>query len=241
MDKNHYAVHDGKNPGLYDSWPNAKAQVDGKPGNCYEKVDPSGEAPDKKYVVHEGSKPGVYDSWPQAHAQVTGYPGSDFERVKSSIYGSTEESKQEAYSCKNHLQQEYGVQHTHPHTPPKYANPELDEEKMDKKYAVHEGKIPGIYNSWNEAKQQVSGYSGACHEKVSSSGEPSEKQHVVYEGRNKGIYDSRSDAHSQVVGHPGADYERARSSSEANSKYDSYLKTQGSSNNKSSKQGGSYN
>ncbi|KAF6138120.1 hypothetical protein GIB67_033534 [Kingdonia uniflora] len=31
-------------------------------------------------------------------------------------------------SCKTPFQQEYGVQHTHPHTPPKYAKPELGEE-----------------------------------------------------------------------------------------------------------------
>ncbi|KAF6143098.1 hypothetical protein GIB67_041166 [Kingdonia uniflora] len=215
MDKNHYAVHDGKNPGLYDSWPDAKAQVDGQPGNCYEKVDPSGEAPDKKYVVHEGSKPGVYDSWPQAHAQVTGYPGSDFERVKSSIYGSTEESKQEVCEI-------------------------LEYRKMDKKYAVHEGKIPGIYNSWNETKEQVSGHPRACYEKVSPSGAPAKKSYVVYEGRNPGVYYSWPAAHSQVVGHRGADYERARSSSDARSKFDSYSSTQGSSNNKSSKEGRSY-
>ncbi|KAF6171596.1 hypothetical protein GIB67_018120 [Kingdonia uniflora] len=32
------------------------------------------------------------------------------------------------YPCKKPIQQGYDVQHTHPHTPPKYAKPELDEE-----------------------------------------------------------------------------------------------------------------
>ncbi|RVU55574.1 viroplasmin family protein [Anaerosphaera multitolerans] len=34
-------------------------------------------------------------------------------------------------------------------------------------YAVKKGKAPGIYNTWDECKEQVSGYSGAIYKKFS--------------------------------------------------------------------------
>jgi ribonuclease HI len=37
-----------------------------------------------------------------------------------------------------------------------------------KYYAVKNGKIPGIYTSWNECKEQVSGYSGAVYKSFTS-------------------------------------------------------------------------
>ena len=32
---------------------------------------------------------------------------------------------------------------------------------MSKIYAVRKGKIPGLYNTWDECKAQVDGFSGA--------------------------------------------------------------------------------
>ncbi|PIA47606.1 hypothetical protein AQUCO_01400321v1 [Aquilegia coerulea] len=78
-----YAVHDGRKPGLYDTWPEAKAQVEGYLGNCHEKVQPSGEPFTKPYVVKDGREPGVYDSWRDTHQQVVGYPGASYEKANS--------------------------------------------------------------------------------------------------------------------------------------------------------------
>lgn len=35
-------------------------------------------------------------------------------------------------------------------------------------YAVKKGRTPGIYMSWKECEQQVSGYPGAIHKKFDS-------------------------------------------------------------------------
>jgi len=35
-------------------------------------------------------------------------------------------------------------------------------------YAVRKGRIPGVYSTWAEAEQQVTGYSSACFKKFSS-------------------------------------------------------------------------
>ncbi|KAL5714548.1 ribonuclease H [Ranunculus cassubicifolius] len=78
-----YAVYEGRNPGVYDTWQEAKAQVDGYSRNCHEKVQPSGESYSKPYVVYDGNKPGVYDNWRAAHSQVSGYPGARYEKSRS--------------------------------------------------------------------------------------------------------------------------------------------------------------
>lgn len=40
---------------------------------------------------------------------------------------------------------------------------------MKKKYyAVKKGKVPGIYETWNEAKAQVDGFSGAVYKSFST-------------------------------------------------------------------------
>ena len=35
-------------------------------------------------------------------------------------------------------------------------------------YAVHKGKVPGVYSTWNECKSQVDGFSGAKYKKFGS-------------------------------------------------------------------------
>ncbi|KAL5728163.1 hypothetical protein ACHQM5_001276 [Ranunculus cassubicifolius] len=90
---------------------------------------------------------------------------------------------------------------------------------MSKKYAVYEGRNPGTYDTWKEAKAQVDGYSGNSHEKVQPSGQPYSKPYVVYDGNKPGVYDNWRDAHSQVARYPGARYEKTRSFGEAESKF----------------------
>lgn len=38
-------------------------------------------------------------------------------------------------------------------------------------YSVAKGKIPGIYNTWNKAKEQINGYSGAVFKKFNTMNE----------------------------------------------------------------------
>lgn len=39
---------------------------------------------------------------------------------------------------------------------------------MSKFYAVAKGYVPGIYETWDEAKKQVNGFPGAKHKKFST-------------------------------------------------------------------------
>ncbi|PIA59266.1 hypothetical protein AQUCO_00400275v1 [Aquilegia coerulea] len=95
------------------------------------------------------------------------------------------------------------------------------------KYVVHEGHKPVIYYSWPEARAQVEGYSGNCHEQVQPSGEAYRKPYVVTGGRQDGVYGSWRDAHAQVSGYSGGHVEKAKSFGEAESKFQA---SQGSSN-----------
>ncbi|KAK9162379.1 hypothetical protein Syun_003281 [Stephania yunnanensis] len=80
--KKYYEVSKGRNPGTYETWEEAKAQVEGYSGNCHQKVDSNGRADTKPYVVYEGAKPGVYTSWKDAHSQVSGYSGAQYRRAR---------------------------------------------------------------------------------------------------------------------------------------------------------------
>ena len=55
---------------------------------------------------------------------------------------------------------------------------------MAKFYAVKKGKQPGIYQTWDECKQQVHGFSGAVYKSFSSLQEAQdflvEKKDVIF-------------------------------------------------------------
>ncbi|KAK9096145.1 hypothetical protein Sjap_021642 [Stephania japonica] len=190
-----YAVYEGRNPGVYDTWREAEAQVRGYSGNCHQKVDSYGRADPKPYVVYEGAKPGVYPSWKDAHSQVSGYPGAHYQRADNFTDAANK-------WCDHKCSQTQAM--------------------ADKnKYVVHKGRAPGMYNTWGETNDQVRGYPGNCHEKVdSNTGTPSGNKHyVVYDGAKPGVYDNWHDTHDQVSGYSGKQYEKAKSPEDAVNKW----------------------
>ncbi|KAI8943369.1 hypothetical protein NX059_001383 [Plenodomus lindquistii] len=87
-----YAVKVGRKPGVYQSWPEAYAQVDGFKDPVYKKFDSyaeaeamvkgtsstgpkSGKAKTKFYGVAVGHVPGVYTDWSEVQAQIKGATG----------------------------------------------------------------------------------------------------------------------------------------------------------------------
>ena len=90
--------------------------------------------------------------------------------------------------------------------------------KKPKFYVVWRGTKPGIYNTWNAAKRQIDGYSGAQYKSYESKAEaerafanPKQAQqqiksqkktvyYVIWPGRTPGIYTDWESTQKQIVG-----------------------------------------
>lgn len=112
-------------------------------------------------------------------------------------------------------------------------------EKDSKYYAVQQGRNPGIYDSWNAAREQVDGYKGAVHQSFKSPDDAStftystrqntvtgETQSMGYQGKaggsygvrngvQQGVYDNWAQAEDNVRGYPGAEHQRFNNSDQA--------------------------
>ena len=82
-----YAVLKGRTPGLYTSWDECKAQVDGFASALYKGFPDEASAKEylnmteekgKFYAVHKGRVPGVYLDWDTCKEQVNGFPGAQY-------------------------------------------------------------------------------------------------------------------------------------------------------------------
>lgn len=82
-----YAVLKGRKPGLYMSWDECKAQVDGFAGAQYKGFPDEASAKEylnvteekgKFYAVHKGRVPGVYLDWDTCKEQVNGFSGAQY-------------------------------------------------------------------------------------------------------------------------------------------------------------------
>ncbi|CAA3005449.1 Hypothetical predicted protein [Olea europaea subsp. europaea] len=93
-----WVVFVGRRPGIYNTWGEAKTQVEGFPNNCHESYDKRKDAendlrafrtggPSPKrgnvYVVFVGHKPGIYSSWYEAKKQVDGFLNNSFRAFKT--------------------------------------------------------------------------------------------------------------------------------------------------------------
>ena len=100
----YYAVRNGHNPGIYNSWPDCQAQVNGFSNPVFKKFSTqeaaiqfiqgsttslsssSAARPPKRsevcfyYAVQKGRKPGIYHTWAECQAQVNGFPGPIFKK-----------------------------------------------------------------------------------------------------------------------------------------------------------------
>ena len=89
-------------------------------------------AKNKFYAVLKGRTPGLYSSWDDCKAQVDGFPGAQYK-------GFPDEASAQAYLG---VTEEKGVF-----------------------YAVHKGRVPGVYLDWDICKEQVNGFPGALYKR----------------------------------------------------------------------------
>ncbi|SMR63049.1 unnamed protein product [Zymoseptoria tritici ST99CH_3D1] len=94
------------------------------------------ETAPKFYAVRVGKEPGIYHSWAECLDQVRGFPKAMFKSFTSL----TDAEK----FVKN-------------------ENVEGGETKVTKWYGVHAGRVPGVYTSWQEVLDQITGWKGPKH------------------------------------------------------------------------------
>lgn len=98
----------------------------------------------KYYAVKNGRKPGIYTSWDECKEQVEGYPKAEYKSFK--LLADADE----------------------------YMNGISNKKESTsdgKYYAVKNGKIPGIYLSWDSCREQTDGYPGAKYKSFLSAEE----------------------------------------------------------------------
>lgn len=118
----------------------------------------------KYYVVRVGKRTGIFNTWESCHRQVDKYPGAIFK------------------SFTNYLEAKawFEGEDTRPFTSDPIIHPDdmpaplLNSKQYPNSvqilYVVREGVIPGIYETWEECRKQVHGYSHAkykvCHSRA---------------------------------------------------------------------------
>lgn len=101
----------------------------------------------KYYAVRKGRKPGIYFTWDETTHQVYGYKNAEYKS-----FTSLEEAEQFMRSGNSF----------NSITSKKKSN------KTKKYYAVKQGREPGIYNTWEDAHEQILNYKNAMFKSFSS-------------------------------------------------------------------------
>ncbi|CAA2969779.1 Hypothetical predicted protein [Olea europaea subsp. europaea] len=93
-----WVVFVGRRPRIYNTWGEAKTQVEGFPNNCHKSYDKREDAENdlrafctggpsptrgKVYVVFVSRKPGIYSSWYKAEKQVDRFRNNSFRAFKT--------------------------------------------------------------------------------------------------------------------------------------------------------------
>lgn len=100
----------------------------------------------KYYVVWRGRNIGIFHSWEECQKQVTGIAGARFKSFD------TQKEAEFAFKNEAHVR----------------ANAAAAKEKSERFYVVWRGHEPGIYDDWNLAKDQISGFIGAQYQTFGS-------------------------------------------------------------------------
>lgn len=117
-----------------------------------------------------------------------------------------------------------------PSIPPQTAGSKRKRESAAKFYGVRIGKTPGIYRSWNECLQQVTGFPKAAYKSFSTLTEASDyvagedsldgtgkvvKWYGVQAGRQPGVYTKWQDVMDQITGWKGPKHKAFKTKAEA--------------------------
>ena len=86
-----YAVYEGRQRGIFGTWKEARAQIQGYPGAIYKKLHSRAEAEAwlqeyqqrSVFAVHKGRKRGIFATWPEALKQVKDYPQAVYKKLGS--------------------------------------------------------------------------------------------------------------------------------------------------------------
>ncbi|KAF2478850.1 ribonuclease H [Neohortaea acidophila] len=111
----------------------------------------------KFYAVRVGKAPGIYHSWADCLDQVRGYPNASFKSFASLT--DAEAFLSNGSAARNGSQSG----------------------NNGKFYAVREGRVPGVYGSWAEVLEQITGWRAPKHKVFDSR---AEAELFVKEGRN---------------------------------------------------------
>ena len=94
----------------------------------------------KFYAVRIGRRPGIYHTWDECLSQVRGFPKATFKSFSSLTQAESFVSGEVPVigtSSVNRAGQKF--------------------------YAVHTGRVPGLYGTWAEVQEQIAGWNGAKH------------------------------------------------------------------------------
>ncbi|KAF2268916.1 ribonuclease H-like protein [Lojkania enalia] len=96
------------------------------------------------YAVRAGHKPGVYLNWEDTQKQVAGFKNASCKKFTSYPEAEAYVKGDETVNTKSSKQ---------------------------KHYAVQQGRVPGVYDTWEEAKQQVDGWKPVKHKSFATRAE----------------------------------------------------------------------
>ena len=99
--------------------------------------------PKKYYVVLEGHTPGIYDNWKEAQKQISGFKGAKFKSF-------------EELTVAKHVWESGVLPETQ------------SSEKKQMYYVIWAGHTPGVYTSWDKAKDQITGFKGSKYKTFGS-------------------------------------------------------------------------
>jgi ribonuclease HI len=82
--------------------------------------------------------------------------------------------------------------------------------KKKKWYVVWQGRIPGVYESWDKCNEQVYRFSGAQYKsyasKLQAENAFKNANYVIWRGRKPGVYQGWEECRKQIEGFEGAKY-----------------------------------
>lgn len=151
----------------------------------------------KFYAVRVGKSPGIYHTWAECLDQVRGFPKAMFKSFTSLT------------DAKQYVEGDSAT-----------ASGVGGTGKGQKFYAVQRGRVPGVYTSWSEVLDNITGWKGPKHKAFKTRGEAED---YVREGQlDAGMMDSIEDG---MDGTPAS--KKAKTGKKIKDEYDSPAQTYG--------------
>jgi ribonuclease HI len=160
--KAYYAVQSGRNPGVYNSWAEAKAQVDGYSGAVFQKF------PDTSSAQSFASKSSGYAKGPSSSSSRSSSSTTHSTQTPSSVFS------QPYYKDTHPLTHTPNISSSPASPSRNFSTTSSSKGSSPKKkayYAVANGRAKGIFNDWETTESQVRGFQGAQYKKFNTAEE----------------------------------------------------------------------